>query len=73
MTIMSCPNEIPSISVYVVAAQSQDGIFAESTRLKPENKKNGLTQYGRVNDPRSQREKGNAMRCSMRNQDQPKS
>ena len=50
MTIVSCPNEIPSISVYVVAAQSQDGIFAESTRPWPENNKDGLVQYaGKIN------------------------
>ena len=45
---MSGPNENAAnanISVYVLAANSQDGVFVRTTRPRPENKKSALDDW----------------------------
>ena len=51
--IISGPNENSpkaSISVYVLAANSQDGVFVRTTRPRPENNKNALVLDDEMND-----------------------
>ena len=64
--VITGPNENSqkaSISVYVLAANSQDGVFVRTTKPRPENNKNALVEDAEMNDPWNRRKKRNTMRC----------
>ena len=62
---ISGPNENSpkaNISVYVLTANSHDGVFERTTRPRPENKKNALILDDEMNGMWNRRKKSNTLR-----------
>ena len=62
--MISGPNENSpkaSISVYVLAANSKDGVFVRTRRPRAENSKNALVLDDEMDDPWNRRDKSNTL------------